>query len=191
MEIDVREFEKINIIDSCSLWNVISSALLLAATLNSKCFFSITKFVEYECLFKRRRGIDEKEQVLINKLQSLLTKQTVSSFNLSIADLQEVELMQNRKKLGLGELSSIAFAKRTNQVFLTDDQKARKFAKKILGNSRVQTTPHLYGWLLFNQHLNESDLSQILQEHISNNRPLAPYISEVHQECLRIKLMVN
>jgi hypothetical protein len=142
-------------------------------------------------LFKSRRGIDEKEQLLIDKLQTLLTKHTISSFSLSIADLQEVELMKNRKKLGLGELSSIAFAKRTSQVFLTDDQKARKFAKKILGNDRVQTTPHLYGWLLFNQHLNESDLTYILNEHNLNNRPLEPYFKEVHQECLRIKLMLH
>jgi hypothetical protein len=191
MEIDITTLEKINVIDSCSIWNIISSGILLSASLNSKCCFSITKFVEYECLFKKRSDFKVSEVELKNKLKALLTKQSFNSYPLNISDLQEIELLRNRKNLGLGELSSIAFAKRTSQSFFTDDQGARKFAKEVLGSSKVQTTPHLYGWLLFNQYLNESDLKQILIEHNLNNRPLEKYFREAHQECLRIKLILR
>lgn len=191
MEIDIRSFYPINIIDSCSVWNVLSSTLLLAATIQSKCYFSITKFVEYECLFKPRKDLIRSEEELKNKLSQLLEKKIINCFSLSIADLQEVELLNKRKKLGLGELSSIAFAKRTNQCFLTDDQKARKLAKEFLGNSMVQTTPHLLGWLLLNQSLSESELDSIIIEHNNNGRPLEQYFREVHLEYLRIRLFVT
>lgn len=189
MEIDIKIFNKINVIDSCSIWNIMSSNLLLTTSLQNKCYFSITKYVEYECLVKARKSTTEQENALKRKMEKLLSDKAIQSYTLDISDLQQIELLRNRKRLGLGELSSIAFAKRTNQCFFTDDQKARKLAKEILGTDKVQTTPHLYGWLLFNYFLNETDLSQIIDEHNYFKRPLEPYFKEVYNECMRIRLM--
>ena len=180
MDTDIKSFNTINVVDSCSIWNIMSSILLLTASMQAKCFLSITKFVEYECLYKPRKDILKTEEDLKSKLNDLLIKKEISCYSLSISDLQEVELLNSRKKLGLGELSSIAFAKSTNQCFLTDDQKARKLAKEVLGKNMVQTTPHLLGWLLANYFLSENDLDLIIKEHNYNKRPLEPYFRAIH-----------
>jgi hypothetical protein len=88
----------------------------------------------------------------------------------------------------MGELSSIAFAKKINQYFLTDDQPARKLAEAILGTDKVQTTPHLIGYLFFHRHFIDEDLETIIQEHKGFKRPLEPYFREAYFEALRIRL---
>ena len=189
MEIDIRSFIRVNVTDSCSVWNIISSQLILSASLNTNCFFSITKFVEYECLFKPRSSTVSIELELINKLRVLISAKSFSVHSLTISDLQEIEFLQRRKRLGLGELSSIAFAKRTNLAFLTDDKNARKLAKEILGREKIQTTPHLLGWLFVNQSLSDSDLEPIISDHIYFRRPLEKYYREVWEESLKIRLL--
>ena len=74
-------------------------------------------------------------------------------------------LLERRKRLGKGELSSIALAMKTNQAFMTDDQKARKLGKEVIGNDKVQTTPHLLGWLFFEGKLLDVDKEDIVAEH--------------------------
>lgn len=56
--------------------------------------------------------------------------------------------MAASNKLGRGELSSIALCKKIGEVFLKDDQKARRIGGSILGNDKIQTIPHITGWLL-------------------------------------------
>jgi len=51
----------------------------------------------------------------------------------------------------------MVFAKKTNQAFMTDDQKARLLGNDYLGSSRVQTTPHLFGWLFYIGRLSDTD----------------------------------
>lgn len=109
MEIDIRSFIRVNVTDSCSVWNIISSQLILSASLNTNCFFSITKFVEYECLFKPRSTMVSIELELINKLRVLISAKSFSVHSLTISDLQEIEFLQRRKRLGLGELSFNSF----------------------------------------------------------------------------------
>lgn len=189
MEIDIKNFNKINVVDCCSIWNILSSNLLFAASQEAKCFFSITKYVEYECLTKSRKSQKKEDIILQDKLKDQLRRASIQTYSLSISDLQEVELLQERKKLGLGELSSIAFAKRTKQAIITDDQKARKLSKEVLGPISTQTTPHLFGWLLYHQHLSDSDLSLIIQEHKFHDRPLEKFFNEVYLHCMHIRLM--
>ena len=191
MEIDITRFEKVNIVDCCAIWNILSSKLLLAAAFNANCYFTITKFVEYECLLKKRKESKKEDEELKIKLKKLLDGKKMESFALSISDLQEVELLRNRKRLGLGELSSIAFAKKTYQAFLTDDQKARKLAKEILGKDKIQTTPQLLGWLFCGSLLFESDIYTIINEHKNYGGPLEEYFLKVHQEYLRISLFIK
>ena len=184
MNIDITEFNKINVIDTCAIDNMLSSATLYQATRSSNCSFCYTKFVEYEMLYKSRKNLDEKAKELQNKLIDETKAKRFECFNLSIDDLQEIEILQQRKRLGGGELSSIAFAKKINQCFMTDDSKARKLGVTILGKRRVQTTPHLIGWLFYNRELIDSDFSIIISEHKAYNRPLSKYFEEAYHDVL-------
>jgi hypothetical protein len=131
---------------------------------------------------------DEHLQKLLRHEQQ---KGKFRAYHLDIDDLLEVEVLEKRKNLGKGELSSIAFAMRTNQAFLTDDQRARKLAGDVMNKGQVQTTPHLFGWLLYNQFLGDSDKDPIILEHESMNRPLRNYFEEVYQEALRCRLLAK
>ena len=189
MNIDITDFNKVNVIDACAIDNILSSATLYRAAKTTNCSFCYTKFVEYEVLYKARKKIDKKSEELQRILKDETKANKFECHNISIDDLQEIEILQKRKRLGIGELSSIAFAKKINQSFLTDDSKARKLGISILGNKKVQTTPHLVGWLFYIRELIDSDFSVIISEHEQYNRPLGKYFEEVYLESLRIKSM--
>ena len=91
--------------------------------------------------------------------------------------------------LGKGELSSIAFAKRTRQAFLTDDQGARKLATTSLDNCNIQTTPHLFGWLMYQQFLSDSDKDRVIAQHEEFDRPLKKYFEIMYTKALEYRLM--
>lgn len=189
MNIDITEFNKINVIDTCAIDNLLSSATLYRAARSSNCSFCYTKFVEYEMLYKTRKNLDEKTKELQQKLKDETSAKRLECHNLSIDDLQEIEILEQRKRLGIGELSSIAFAKKINQNFMTDDSKARKLGGLVLGIKRVQTTPHLVGWLFYKRELIDSDFSVIISEHKNYNRPLSQYFEKAYHESLRIRSM--
>ncbi|WP_139998008.1 hypothetical protein [Paenibacillus paridis] len=147
-----------------------------------------TRFVIYECLYKPRKNISEEEEILKSRLIQERNKGNFKDHHISIADLQDVEVLQNSKNLSKGELSSIVFAKRTNQAFLTDDQGARKLANKFMDNSKVQTTPQLFGWLYFENILIDSEKEQVVRDHLELNRPLVKFLNEMYFESMRMKL---
>lgn len=191
MSIDLTRFNKINVIDTCSIWNIISSDKLYLLALEIRCFFSLTKFVEYECLYKPRKNPIAFEILLQKKLKDEIIKGKFESHSLSIADIQDAQILALRKSIGIGELSSIAFARKINQNFLTDDQKGRKLAISILGNEKVQTTPQLLGYLVFDRRIIDGELEQIIKDHNEYSRPLERHFRYVHDEALRIRLMTN
>ncbi|HET8933822.1 MAG TPA: hypothetical protein VFN67_10295 [Polyangiales bacterium] len=102
-----------------------------------------------------------------------------------------VAQLEARKRLAKGELSAIAFAMRAAAGFQTDDQGARKLAAAILGGERVQTTPHVLGWLFYHGRLVDSDLAGIIEEHESLDGPLRRYYEEMYAEAMRCRLMVR
>ena len=191
MAIDPSHFHILNVSDTCAVWNVLSSKLLYQSALSSRCVFSCTGYVEYECLFKPRQNRTEEDEELQSRLRIARGNGQFQSYQLEIDDLLEVEILEKRKKLGKGELSSIAFAKRTQQSFHTDDKGARKLASQVLGEKRVQTTPHLFGWLFFKQALSDADKEAIIKEHESCGRPLRPYFEEMYMRALEYRLMAN
>jgi predicted nucleic acid-binding protein len=85
-------------------------------------------------------------------------------FSCDIDDLQTIVLLQNRQRLGKGELSSIAFAMKNRQAVLTDDQKAKKLASAA-GHDLVQTTPHLFAWLVCKGVLDGKDKETVIAQH--------------------------
>jgi hypothetical protein len=191
MAIDPSHFHTLNVVDTCAIWNVLSSKLLYHTALSAGCVFSCTAFVVYECLSKPRKAITPEDRELQRRLRTEQENGRFQHYHLDIDDLLEVEVLEQRKNLGKGELSSIAFAKRTQQAFHTDDTSARKLASQVMEERRVQTTPHLFGWLYFKHFLGDADKDAIIQEHESLQRPLRPYFEEMYGRALRYRLMAN
>jgi len=103
-------------------------------------------------------------------------------------DLLEVEILEQRKKLGLGELTTIAFAKTTRQATFSDDTKARRLSAEVLGNEYSQTTCHLFGWLFFVGILGDSDCNRIINEHKKFDGKLEPHLRNAYGLAMNARL---
>lgn len=187
MRINVSQFRQYNVTDTCAVWNVLSSRVLYSTARAAGCVFCITQFVQYECLHKPRKP-SAHGPILQQRLQQEQLKGDFKTYTLTVDDLQEISILESRKKLSKGELSSIAFAKTIAQAFLTDDQKARKLAESLLDQS-VQTTPHLLGWLFFTRKLSDGDKKTIIDEHTLLAGTLSPHFEFIYSESLRCQLM--
>lgn len=188
MAVNPSKFHLYNVIDTCSIWNIVSSSQFYAASLCAKCEFICTGFVIYECLYKPRTQKTETDINLQKRLQTEISKGRFQSHHISIEDLQDLAILENRKKLSKGELSSIVFSKKIRQAFLTDDQGARKLAEKIIDQSMVQTTPQLFGWLFYSNYLNDGDKDQIISDHRKCSRPLSRFFEEMYLKALELRL---
>jgi hypothetical protein len=191
MKVNPSQFHKLNVIDTCAVWNVLSSRLLYQTSISVGCSFSFTAFVHYECLLKKRTRSSAEDAELKKRLAYEQGKGRFLVYHLSIEDLQDVDVLERRKNLGKGELSSIAFAKRTLQAFMTDDFGARKLATQVISSGLVQTTPHLFGWLYFSQILSDSDKEEIIKEHESLRGPLRPHFETMYSRALHYRLLAN
>lgn len=188
MVTDPSSFHLINVADTCAVWNVLSSNRLHAAAKEANCSFCMTVFVQYECLLKPRKkalGIEEEE--LRRRLVSEQSRSGFAAHSCSISDLQTIRLLESRKRLGKGELSSIAFAMRIGQAVITDDKKARKLAFDS-GHNLTQTTPHLFSWLIFTGRLVDSDKSVVIAELNKMGRPLSQHFESAYELALQCRL---
>ncbi len=185
---DPRSFNRVSMADACAVWNVLSSDTLYQSASSAGCIFCCTSFVNYECLLKPRKRVYSHDVELQKRLRAARKGGKFQMFSLEIEDLQEVEILERRKKLGKGELSSIAFAKRTQQAFLTDDKNAFKLAIEVLPTGRVQTTPDLFCWLIFEQLLGDSDKQVVISQHESLKRPLRQQFEESYSLALQYRL---
>jgi len=188
MAIDPSKFHLVNVADTCSVWNVLSSATLHAAAKEARCEFCITSFVYYECLIKRRkREPTAAEAELMRRLVQEQRRGGFAAHSCDIGDLQAIRILESRKRLGKGELSSIAFAMKIGQAVITDDRKARKLAEES-GHALTQTTPHLLSWLIFKGRLGDVDKDNVIAQHKAMDRPLAPHFEEAYGLALQCKL---
>lgn len=104
-----------------------------------------------------------------------------------IEDLQAIELLERRKNLGKGELSSIAFAMKIRQGFITDDRKAGQLAKDS-GILHTQTTPHLFSWLIFTGKLGDGDKDTVITQHSEAGRHIAQHLQTAYEMALECRL---
>jgi predicted nucleic acid-binding protein len=182
----VSKFIKNNVIDTCAIWNILSSKLLYARCKNTNVVFCCTGFVIYESLYKEWSKKKNLEKSLKGFLKECRKRGDFKTISLDIEDLQEVERLKKRKKLGLGELSSIALAKKIGLAFFTDDQSARKMAVEIFKSScYCQTTPHLVGWLFFKSYLSDSDKDILINQHKENGGDLETCLNNIYREAMR------
>ncbi|MDD5456894.1 MAG: hypothetical protein PHV30_07675 [Candidatus Margulisbacteria bacterium] len=187
-EINYASFFTINITDSCSIQNIIASNRIFRASLLAKCYFSITRYVEYESIYKKRKSSKSGEQELIKKIQKAISENSIKVCDITIDDLNDRLIADNRKRLGMGEISSIAFAKRTGLGFLTDDKPAKKFALKSLEASKVQSSIHLVGWLFYFRHLVDTDIDLIIREHTYHNRHFGEHYRKAYEKAMQYRL---
>jgi hypothetical protein len=191
MAVDPSKFFLSNVADTCAIWNILSSQLLCCVARGAGCAFCCTYFVHYECLLKPRKNHDARDQELQQRLKAKLQQKEIQTYSIDIGDLQDVMVLENRKRVSKGELSSIAFAKKTRQAFITDDQGARKLAEQSLDVGMVQTTPHLLGWLFFEARLVDADMTTIVAQHVDVGRPLQPHFEEMYRTALSYRLMAS
>jgi hypothetical protein len=191
MSIDPSSFHLHNITDTCAVWNILSSRTLYIRSRNAGVAFACTRFVLYECLYKPRKAVSSCDEELRSRLRAAQKESSFATYPLEIGDLQTIELLENRMRLGKGELSSIAFALKTRQAFLTDDQKGRKLAREVLQNSVIQTTPHLFGWLFFSGSLTDADKDTVIKEHLEMERPLREFFEQMYLEACRCRLVAK
>jgi hypothetical protein len=192
MALDVSAFHKLVVTDTCSVWNVLSSRMLHRTSVAAGCVFSLTGFTLYECLHKPRQQEGGAADIELQRRLTAARKDgQFQSFSLDVADLQDIEILERRQRLSKGELASIAFAKKTRQAFLTDDQQARVLAATAIEHRLVQTTPQLLGWLVFIGRLGDTDVSDVIEEHERLRRPLRSHFLNMHREALRCRLMIG
>jgi hypothetical protein len=188
MAIDPSKFHLVNVADTCAVWNVLSSARLHAAAKEARCEFCITSFVGYECLIKpRKKAPTSTESELMRRLAQEQGRGGFVAHSCNIGDLQTTRMLESRKRLGKGELSSIAFAMKIGQAVITDDMKARKLAEAS-GHGLTQTTPHLFSWLIFKGRLGDSDKETVISQHEAMERPLAPHFETAYELALQCRL---
>lgn len=187
MVIDPSRFHLLNVADTCAVWNVLSSIRLYNAAKEARCLFCITDFVRYECLAKARKGPPSAaDSELMSRLNRERSRGHFESHACTIEDLQSIALLERRRRLGKGELSSIAFAMKIRQAVITDDQKARKLAAEV-GHAMTQTTPHLFGWLYFRGHLGDSDLALVVAQHEAMDQDLTRHFHDSYALALICK----
>jgi predicted nucleic acid-binding protein len=185
---DVSKFRLINAADTCSIWNILASRVLHSAAKQAGVAMCCTHFVRYECLFKS--GQLRPERVYLQeRLRSELNSSTITVCNIELEDLQDIEVLNKRKNVSKGELSSMILAKRIGHAFMTDDKKAASLAGHIMPRDFIQSTPHLLGWLYFHGRLQDSDKDKILSELQQHERSLQPHIDRAYEEALRCRLM--
>lgn len=185
--IDPSKFHPHNVADTCSVWNLLSSKKLYGAAKEAKCHFCVTDFVQYECLIKQRKAPSKAELELMDILRVEQSRGAFAHHSCDIGDLQSIKLLESRKRLGKGELSSIAFAMKIGHAVLTDDMKARRLAQDS-GHTLTQTTPHLYGWLTFTGLLGDSDKTTVVEQHTAMEQILAPHFERAYMMALECKL---
>ena len=187
---NIAQFEKLNVADTCSLWNILSSRVLAATAESVGVKLCSTTFVRYECLHKP--GVVRPERTELQKrLNGKIATGSMQWHPIDIEDLQEFEILRNRKRVSPGELSVIIFARKTRQAVLTDDIGAQKLARQELGAQLVQSTPHLFAWLYFNSHMSDSDKDQIAADLKSFGRSLQPHLDEYRTEAQRCRALAN
>jgi predicted nucleic acid-binding protein len=189
--IDPSKFERLNVADTCSIWNVLSSSVLYSSAKAAGIFFSYTEFVRYECLHKPGQPRPERSE-LQSRLRRAAANGDFKCCKIDIEDLQDVEIIENRMRLSKGEISSIVFAKKSQQAFMTDDKKASKLARSVINNNKVQSTPHLLAWLYFAGRLQDSDKDTVIADLTALNRgSLKTHIDEAYREALRCRLLAQ
>jgi hypothetical protein len=187
MAIDPTRFHGVNVADTCAVLNILSSKVLYAAALGANCVFCVTSFVEYELLYRPFKRNTAAQHELTNRLREAKKQGKFDTHACTLDDLASVANLEARKRLGKGELSSLAFAMRIRQAFISDDRKAIILARDS-GHTLSQTTPHLFAWLIFTDRLVSADKATVIAQHVEMERPLSIHFERAYEMAMQCKL---
>lgn len=188
MTFDPRAFPLMVVADACSVWNVLSVKRLFEAATEANVTFLVTPMVLYECLQKKRTMTP----AVTTLMSRLSVARTAGKFPVQECDIDDLLAVTRQcpKGLSSGELSCIAMSYRYSTIyFMTDERQAKHVARSTLG-LEVQTTPRLYGWLLYRRLLWDSDHQALIEEHERHERrPLTVFFNEARFSALEYQLM--
>lgn len=182
---DYTSFVRFNVVDSCSILNVVSSGTLYAATATAGCALSITEFVFYEsCIKKINRQLPANAETIRSKVSELVRTGELVRVSIDLADLQDPRVAGKTSRHSMGELSTMIFAKKAGLAFMSDDGKAQRLAKSIEPSPPVQTTPHLLGWLVYTKTIDQNTAELCVREHRANGRDLEKQLTQCITEAI-------
>lgn len=190
---DVRTFPPVSAIDTCSVWNILCSPTLSAAVSGRGRHFVLAEYVRYECLGKPRKNSTEADSALCDKLKvELANSRQFSVHPLSVDDLRDlVASVGSPRRFHQGEVAALALARKLGNGFLTDDRAAQKVGESALGESRVRTTPHLVGWLVYDGQLADGDIPTIVADNKAYRTRrgfLGPFIQKCYEHAMGLRL---
>ena len=185
MNNDITDYYPNNVIDTCAIWNLLSSKTLFETAKQARIKYCITNFVLYECVYKKRSIINNKQQELIKRFKVERAKNTFRNCSITIEDLQNSDVSNIRKKKSKGEISSMIFAKKTGQAFITDDPPARKLANEYLGIDKVQTIPQLFGYCVYKGLLLDSSAKTVIAEHKELEDSITRCLEKIYLQALK------
>jgi predicted nucleic acid-binding protein len=190
MSFDPSRFSSASVVDTCAVWNMLSSQRLNGAAIRANLHFCITPVVLYECLSKHRPTASAEQSELMTRLRH---ERSIGRFPVQGCSLDDLLAVSAKApgRLGAGELSCMATAYGIRSIaFMTDERLAFRHAEGALGLS-VETTPRLYGYLHFKKHLVDSDHRLVIAEHEKfEKRPLTKFLQEAYEEAMRCTLMI-
>lgn len=189
MALDPRNFNRMVVTDTCSVWNLLSSRILFRSARSTGLYFCITPMVLYELLHKPRKNVTPEQIELIKRFKAARDSKTFDTQECELDDLIAVS-SHAPMRLNSGELSCIAIAYKMKTIaVMTDERLARRYAEQSL-SLMVETTPKLYAWLHYNLHLSDGDHHDVISEHEKyERRPLTHFFNEAYETALQYRLM--
>jgi hypothetical protein len=158
-------FHQYCVADTCAIWNLLASQIFYDASRRAGCALCCTSYVLYEALYKPRTAPPTIPEITLqSRLRCEIESGTIRQYGISIDDLQQVDVLAMRKRVSKGEISSIVFAKKTRQAFLSEDDGAVKLARTELELAMVQTSTLLFAWLLYHSWLDPSQCETVVSD---------------------------
>ena len=186
------KFISVKVTDTCAIWHLVGSRTLFRAARQVTVSFAITSTVYYECFIKSRgRKPTAKREEMRKRLRTYIEQDQVNRMTLGIDDLQDIITLARQrgcdKRLGQGELSCAALARKMGKAVLTDNK--RDFsAIDRLADDRRQTTPRLLAWLYVKGHVTDADVEDVRREHQKSGGQVCKIYKQAYYEACEKRL---
>ena len=186
-------FGPVSVTDTCAIWHLVGSRTLFGAARHRRLSFVITNTVYYECFVKSRsKAPSANHKILRERLARRIEQGEVDQLKVTVDDLRDVisaaRQQGSDKRLGCGEISCAALARRLRQAVLTDNKRDFRAIEKLV-DGLLQTTPRLLGWLYIVGRLTDGDIKDVIKEHCSSGGQMSRIYEQAHREACEQRLM--
>lgn len=140
----------------------------------------------------QKQGSISKPQDTTRTLSPAHRAGEVDQLKVTVDDLRDVinaaRQQGSDKRLGCGEISCAALARRLRQAVLTDNKRDFRAIEKLV-DGLLQTTPRLLGWLYIVGRLTDGDIKDVIKEHCSSGGQMSRIYEQAHREACEQRLM--